>query len=122
MGILPNRNSHQRFSIRKDVLKNFTKFTEKHPCQSLFFNKIAGLRPEVCNFIKQETLAQVFFCEFCEIFKNTYFTEHLWVTTSHQRRWRILNFLMFSKEKSKNKFLNIALADFVKHILQVRFI
>ena len=27
------------------VLKNFAKFTGKHLCQSLFFNKIAGLRP-----------------------------------------------------------------------------
>ena len=26
---------------------------------------------------KKETLVQVFSCEFCEIFKNTYFTEHL---------------------------------------------
>ena len=25
------------------------------------------------NFIEKETLAQVFFCKFCEIFKNTYF-------------------------------------------------
>ena len=28
-------------------------------------------RPEACNFIKKETLAQVFSCEFCEISKNT---------------------------------------------------
>ena len=34
------------------------------------------------NFIKKETLAQVFSCEFCEIFKNTFFTEHLWTTAS----------------------------------------
>ena len=27
--------------------------------------------------IKKETLAQVFSCEFCEISKNTFFTEHL---------------------------------------------
>ena len=33
-----------------------------------------------CNFIKKETLAQVFSCEFCENFKNTFFTEHLWET------------------------------------------
>ena len=26
-----------------------------------------------CNFIKKETLAQVFSCEFCEISKNTFF-------------------------------------------------
>ena len=34
-------------------------------------------QPEACNFIKKETLAQVFSCEFCEISKNTFFTEHL---------------------------------------------
>ena len=34
------------------------------------------------NFIKKETLAQVFSCEFCEIFKNTFFAEHLWMTAS----------------------------------------
>ena len=27
---------------KKDVLTNFTKFTEKHLCQGLFFNKVAG--------------------------------------------------------------------------------
>ena len=37
---------------------------------------------KVCNFIKKETLAQVFYCEFCEISKNTFFTEHLWATAS----------------------------------------
>ena len=34
------------------------------------------------NFIKKEALAQVFSCEFCEIFKNIYSTEHLWATAS----------------------------------------
>ena len=32
------------------------------------------------GFIKKEALAQVFSCEFCEISKNTFFTEHVWVT------------------------------------------
>ena len=40
-----SRSSHQRCSMKKGVLKNFTKFTGKHLCQSLFFNKVAGLRP-----------------------------------------------------------------------------
>ena len=31
---------------------------------------------KVCNFIKKETLTQVFSCKFCEISKNTFFTEH----------------------------------------------
>ena len=29
--------------------------------------------PEACNFTKKETLAQAFFCEFCEISKNTFY-------------------------------------------------
>ena len=27
-------------------------------------------RPQTCNFIEKETLAQAFSCEFCEIFKK----------------------------------------------------
>ena len=27
----------------------------------------------LCNFMKKETLAQMFFCEFCEISTNTFF-------------------------------------------------
>ena len=47
---------------------------------------LANHRPEACNFIKKETVAQVFSCEFCEIYKNTfYYREHL--------RWLLLVFL-----------------------------
>ena len=43
------RSSHQRCSIKKGVLRNFTKFKGKHLSQSLFFNKVAGLRPVLQN-------------------------------------------------------------------------
>ena len=33
----------KRCSLRKDAFKSFAKFTGKHLCQSLFFNKVAGL-------------------------------------------------------------------------------
>ena len=52
----------------KGVLRNFIKFTGKHLCQSLILIK---LQAEAYNFIKKETLAQLFPCEFCEIYKNT---------------------------------------------------
>ena len=39
------RSNYQRCSLRKGVLRNFTKSTRKHLCQSLFFNKVPGLRP-----------------------------------------------------------------------------
>ena len=32
---------HRRCSVRKGVLKNFAKFTEKHLCQTLLLNKVA---------------------------------------------------------------------------------
>ena len=67
------RSSYQRCYI-KGVLINFAKFTGKHLCQGLFLNKVAGLRPQACNFIKKEALVPVFSCEFCEIYKNIFFT------------------------------------------------
>ena len=79
-GLFNNRNSHQRCSLRKGILRNFAKFRGKHLYQSLFFNKVAG------TFLKKETQAQVFSCEFCEISQNTFFIEHFWATASEERR------------------------------------
>ena len=31
------------------------------------------IKLQACNFIKKETLTQLFSCEFCEIYKNTFF-------------------------------------------------
>ena len=64
---------------KKGILRNFAKLTGKNLCQSLSFNNVAG---EACNFIKKETLVQLFSCEFCDISKNTFFTEHLRKTDS----------------------------------------
>ena len=97
------RSSHQRCSVKKDVLRNFTKFTGKHLHQSLFFNKVAGLRPEAYNFINKETLAQVFSCEFCETSKNTLFTEHLWTTAS--AFWQLSRLNEFAINAIANLFL-----------------
>ena len=44
--------------FKKGVLRNFAKFTGKHLWQSLFFNKVAVLRPKACNFIKKEESAK----------------------------------------------------------------
>ena len=37
---------------------------------------------EICSFIKKETMTKVFFCEFCEISRSTFFTVHLQTTAS----------------------------------------
>ena len=58
---------------KKGVLRNFVKFTRKHLCQRRFFNKVEGVKLSV----KKDALAQVFSCEFCEISKNNFSTEHV---------------------------------------------
>ena len=39
-------------------------------------------KPQPCNFIKKEILAQVLSCEFYKVCKNPFFTEHLQTTAS----------------------------------------
>ena len=64
--------------------KNLSKFTGKHLCQSLIFNQVAGLGS--ATLLKKRLWHRCFplivTCEFCEIFKNTFFTEHFWMTAS----------------------------------------
>ena len=67
------RSSRPEVFCKKSVVRNFAKFTGKHLCQRLVFNKVAGLKLQTCNFIKKEALAHVVFCEYCEISKNTFF-------------------------------------------------
>ena len=66
------RSSRPEVFCKNGVLRDFAKFTGKN------------LRHFVpCNFIKKETLAQVFSCKLCEISKKTFFIEHFW--------WLLLN-------------------------------
>ena len=73
------RSSLPEVFCKKGVLRNFTKFTEKHLCQSLFCKScrtracnFIQKETQACNFIQKETLAQVFCGEFCEISKDTF--------------------------------------------------
>ena len=53
------RSSRPDVFCKKGVLKSFAKFTGKHLCQRLFFNK-------------------EFSCEFAKFLRTPFFTEHLW--------------------------------------------
>ena len=80
-----DRSSHRRYSVRKVVLRNFTKFTGKHLCQSLFFNKVAGLRPatllkrrlwpEACNFIEKKDWHSFFPMNFVKFLRTLFFLQ-----------------------------------------------
>ena len=65
----------------KVLLKVFLKIfqTGKHQCWSLILIK---LQKYILKIYLKETPAQVFYCEFYRIFKNTIFTEHFQVTAS----------------------------------------
>ena len=57
--------------MKKGILRNFTKFTGKHLCQNVIFNKVAGLRPAI-KFIKNDTLAQVFPVNFAKFLRTPF--------------------------------------------------
>ena len=62
-------------SLQKQPLEVFCKKRCSHrktPVPESLFKKICRPRARACNFIKKETLAQVFSGEFCEISKNTF--------------------------------------------------
>ena len=50
-----------------NIQTNFT--TYKRICS---YSRSSRPEASACNFIKKETLAQVIFCEFCEISENTF--------------------------------------------------
>ena len=67
------RSSQRWCSKKKVFLKMLQNLREKACVRVSFLIKF-----QASNFIKKAILAQV--CEFCKIFKNTFFTEHLCTT------------------------------------------
>ena len=104
-----NRSIRSQIFFKIDFTKNFTNLTEKHLCVGvsfffkkktpLFLIKLQAFQSKAC---KKETLAQVFHSEFCEISKNTFFTEHLWATASE-----CMNVLLMVKGTWTGPFLVI---------------
>ena len=67
------RNNHRKISVSESL-----------------FNKVTGLK--ACIFIKKDTPTQVFSYEYCKIFKNSFFMEHLFITLFQNLMWwRILD-------------------------------
>ena len=74
-----SRNGRSQMFFKIGVLKNFSIFTGKHLCWSLLLNKWQTFKSAA---LLKETPTQLFSCEYCEIFKNTFFIEQL--------RWLLL--------------------------------
>ena len=54
--------------LRKKMFLKISQNSQENPCARVSF---------LTNFVKKKTLAQVFSCEFCKMFKNTCFEEHV---------------------------------------------
>ena len=73
---LRNRRS---MLVLQNVFQNKTNLLEEQKCDKIVNPKLSS-DLKARNFIIKEPLAKVFSCEFCEIFKKTFFTELLWTT------------------------------------------
>ena len=63
------QNIFSEYSVKKSFLE-ISQNVQKNTCARVSF--LMKLQTSPCRFIKKETLAQVFSCEFCEISKNTF--------------------------------------------------
>ena len=70
--------------MKEGVLRNFTKFTGKHLCQPLFFNKVTGLRPT--TLLKKRLWHRCFLVNFAKILRTPLFAEQLWTTVPETLR------------------------------------
>ena len=96
--ILLCRSSRQEVFCKKGVLRNFSKLIGSTCATASFSIRL--------SFIKKETLAQLFSCEFLEIFKNIFFIEHLW--------WLLLT-TFFCKFEQLTQFFKI-IGKIISHI------
>ena len=70
----------QRCSVKQVFLEISQNLQEDTCARVSFLIKLQASGLQL--YLKKETLAQVFSCEFCEISKNIFFTENLWTTVS----------------------------------------
>ena len=70
-----DRSSRPEVFCQKSVLRNFTKFTGKYLCQSLFFNKVAGLS---ATLLKKRLWHRCFPVNFVKFLRAPFFKEHLY--------------------------------------------
>ena len=80
------RSSRPDVFCKKGVLRDFAKSTGKHLCQSLFFNKVAGLRP--ATLLKKRLWYRCFLVNFVKFLRTPFFSEHLrWLLLLWLQKW-----------------------------------
>ena len=81
MNMILLRSSRPEVFVKKGVLTNFAKFAVKHLFQSLFFNKVAGLR--LATLLKKKLWLRCFPVNFENFLRRPFLAEHLrWLLSS----------------------------------------
>ena len=84
-----SNSSHQRCSIKKKLFLKILQNSQENTCATFSFLiklQASGLQ----HYLKRDFGTGVF-CEFCEIFDNTFFTEHLWCLLLSSRQSNVLS-------------------------------
>ena len=83
--------------MKKVVLKNFVKSTGKRLCQSLFFNKVAGLRSATLLEKDSDTCFSVNFAKHLRtpLVQNTFGRLLLWMAASETSNTKYLELNIF---------------------------
>ena len=103
-----------RCACKKRILKHFTKFTGKHLCHRIFFNKVAGFSP--ATLLKKRPWHRCFPVNFAKFLKTHFCIEHLW--------WLLLHKLTYNAQTAEFSFaLSLRLVWivflFVEHITPI---
>ena len=105
----------RRYSLKKTFLE-ISQNSLGNTCARVSF--LIKLLASACNFIKKETLAQAFSCEFCESSKNT-FSHRTPLVEKCRRKKRnrptLWNLLKVTKNETKSKFVYLD-SNLFKHI------
>ena len=78
-----HRSSRPDLFCEKGVLRNLAKLTGKHLCRSLFFNKVADLRP--ATLFKKRPWRTCFLVDFVKFLKTP---------SSQNTSWRLLPYII----------------------------
>ena len=106
-----NMESHKqspRDVVQKGVLRDFAKFSWKHLCRSLFFNKVVGLKP--ATFLKKKLRHTCFHVNFAKFLRTPFLSEPFWwlflesltVLSPNMQIWPVLSHKIFYYFLSRN--------------------
>ena len=128
------RSSRPELFFRKKLLWNISKNSSKKKTLVLnwLFNEITGIqfaillkgrlwhrhfavnyRPEVWNLISKETLTQVFFWEFCDVFKNAFLKNTFRWLLQHKKTTMNGCFCIFLTKVTTVCYFSIEFRNFV---------